>query len=42
MEEESNGELAFLDTLSKHNNGKISVLIFNIKEAYAYWPITTL
>ena len=42
MEEESNGELAFLDTLSKHDNGKISVLIFNIKEAYAYWPITTL
>ena len=36
MEEESNGELAFLDTLSEHNNGKISVLIFNIKEAYAY------
>ena len=25
MEEESNGELAFLDTLLKRNNGKISV-----------------
>ena len=24
MEEESNGELAFLDTLLKHNNGQIS------------------
>ena len=26
MEEESNGELAFLDTLLKRNNGEISVL----------------
>ena len=26
MEEESNGELAFLDTLLKQNNGKISDL----------------
>ena len=28
MEEESNGELAFLDTLLKRNNGKISVLAY--------------
>ena len=28
MEEESNGELAFLDTLLKRNNGEISVLVF--------------
>ena len=27
MEEESNGELAFLDTLLKRNNGEISVLV---------------
>ena len=27
MEEESNGELAFLDTLLKRNNGKISVMV---------------
>ena len=27
MDEESNGELAFLDTLLKRNNGKASVLI---------------
>ena len=27
MEEESNGELAFLDTLLKWNNGEISVLV---------------
>ena len=27
MEEESNGELAFLDSLLKRNNGKISVLV---------------
>ena len=27
-EEESNGELAFLDTLLKRNNGKISVLVY--------------
>ena len=27
MEEESNGELAFLDTLLKWNNGKNSVLV---------------
>ena len=27
MEEESNGELAFLEPLLKRNNGKISVLI---------------
>ena len=27
MEEKSNGELAFLDTLLKRNNGEISVLI---------------
>ena len=27
MEEESNGELTFLDTLLKRNNGKISVLV---------------
>ena len=29
MEEESNGELAFLETLLKHNNGKISVLVYS-------------
>ena len=28
MEEESNGEPAFLDTLLKRNNGKISVLVY--------------
>ena len=28
MEEESNGELAFLDTLLKRNNGDISVLVY--------------
>ena len=28
MEEESNGELAFLATLLKRNNGKISVLVY--------------
>ena len=28
MKEESNGELAFLDTLMKRNNGKISVLVY--------------
>ena len=27
MEEKSNGELAFLDTLLKHNNGEISLLV---------------
>ena len=28
MEEESNGEVAFLDTLLKWNNGEISVLVY--------------
>ena len=28
MEEESNGELAFLDTLLKQNNGEISALVY--------------
>ena len=28
MEEESNGELVFLNTLLKHSNGKISVLVY--------------
>ena len=28
MEEENNGELAFLDTFLKRNNGKISVLVY--------------
>ena len=28
MEEESNGELVFLGTLVKRNNGKISVLVY--------------
>ena len=28
MEEENNGELAFLDTLLKRNNGEISVLVY--------------
>ena len=28
IEEESNGELAFLDTLLKRNNGEISVLVY--------------
>ena len=28
MEEESNGKLAFLDTLLKRNNGEISVLVY--------------
>ena len=29
MEEENNGELAFLDTSLKRNNGKISVLVYS-------------
>ena len=33
MEEESNGELAFLDTLLKRNDGKISVLVY-VKPAH--------
>ena len=33
MEEQSNGELAFLDTLLKWNSGKISVLVYR-KPAY--------
>ena len=28
LEEESNGELVFLDTLLKRNNGEISVLLY--------------
>ena len=28
MEEESNGELVFLDTLLKRDNGEISVLVY--------------
>ena len=28
MEEESNGELAFLDTLLKCNNRKIAILVY--------------
>ena len=28
MEEESNGELAFFDTLLKWNNGKISIFVY--------------
>ena len=28
MEEESNGELAFIDTLLKRDNGKIAVLVY--------------
>ena len=28
MEKESNGQLAFLDTLLKRNNGKVSVLVY--------------
>ena len=40
MEEESNGELAFLDTLLKGKYGKISVLV-GIYETYTYWPIPT-
>ena len=28
MEEESNGELAFLDTLLKQNNGAASALVY--------------
>ena len=28
MEEESNGELAFLDILLKRNNGEITVLVY--------------
>ena len=32
MEEKSNGELAFLDTLLKLNNGQISVLVHSIME----------
>ena len=30
MEEQSNGELAFLDTLLEPNNGKVSVLVYRI------------
>ena len=39
MEEESNGELAFLDTLLKQNNGEISVLVYR-KPTYAYTTAT--
>ena len=28
MEEKSNGELGFLDTLLKRNNGQISILVY--------------
>ena len=35
MEEESNAEIAFLDTLLKRNNGKIS----GIRKASWYWYI---
>ena len=35
MEEESNGELAFLDTLLKRNNGEISVLVYR-KPTHTY------
>ena len=28
MEEEGNGELAFLETLLKGNNGEVSVLVY--------------
>ena len=42
MEEESNGELVFLDTLLKQNNGKISVLVYR-KPAHTdqYLPART-
>ena len=30
MEEESNGQLAFLDTLLKWNNGKIAALVYRM------------
>ena len=35
MEEETNGELAFLDTLLKRNNGEISVLVYR-KPTHTY------
>ena len=40
MEEESNGEIAFLCTLLKRNNGKISVLIYRkpmLTEQYLHY-----
>ena len=40
IEEESNGELAFPDTLLKLNNGKISVLIYRMRaytDQYLYY-----
>ena len=37
IEEESNEELVFFDTLLKGNNGKICI---GIEDTYAFWPIT--
>ena len=44
MEEESNGELAFLDTLMKRNNGEISVLVYRKPthtDQYLHYSLTT-
>ena len=44
MEEESNGELAFLDTLLKRNNGEISVFVYRKPphtDQYLHTALTT-
>ena len=41
MEKESNGVLAFLDTLLKRNNGKISVLVYRKPTHTDQYLITT-
>ena len=44
MGEKSNGDIAFLDTLLKRNNGKLSVLIcgkFPQTDQYLHTPLTT-
>ena len=39
MEKESNGGLASLDTFLKHNNGKVSVLVYRkLKHTDQYFP----
>ena len=40
IQEESNVELAFLNTLLKHNNGKISVLVYRKPKHKQYLELT--
>ena len=42
MEEESNGELAFLDILLKRNNGEISVLVYRKPTHSDQYPLQPL